>query len=310
VAIGLLFVGILALNSIADRFWCRYFCPLGSLLGLLSKFALLRPVIGSACNRCANCVGVCRVEAIETQKGYSIVPSECTVCLDCLAACRRSGIGFQWRLSPAAWQPYDPTRRQALIALTASAASVALLRTGVQGQQPHPFTIRPPGANHEPDFLSTCIRCSQCIKVCPTSGLQLVLFETGWEGLWTPKLVPRVGYCAFDCNACGQVCPSGAIPNLDLETKRHAGMGVAVVDRNRCLPWANGIPCIVCEEMCPVASKAIRLEEVVVTDDAGEPATVQRPYVLRDLCIGCGICEYQCPVEGEAAIRVYRVEAF
>jgi len=312
--IFLLFLGILALNALADRFWCRYLCPLGALLGLLSKVSLLRPLVRPACNRCGHCVGVCRVDAIETHRGYEIVPSECTVCLDCLAACPESsvlsqskdGIGFRWHWRPAPAREYDPTRRQVLAGLATGAVGVVVLRTGVQAKQPHPQLIRPPGVEDEAEFLARCLRCSQCMKVCPTSGLQPVSFEAGLEGMWTPRLVPRLGYCDYGCNACGQVCLSGAIPPLDLDRKRQAVMGEAVVDRNRCLPWAHGIPCIVCEEMCPVPEKAVRLEEVTVADDRGESVIVQRPYVLQDLCIGCGICEYQCPVEGEAAIRVYR----
>jgi polyferredoxin/Pyruvate/2-oxoacid:ferredoxin oxidoreductase delta subunit len=304
--IALLFLGILALNLLADRFWCRYLCPLGALLGLLSKVSLLRPVVRPACNRCAQCVGVCRLDAIETGQGYEIVPSECTICLDCLAACHESGIGFRFHRRPAPAHEFDPTRRQALAALATGAAGIALLRTGVQAKQPHPQLIRPPGVEDEGDFLAHCLRCSQCMKVCPTSGLQPVLFEAGLEGLWTPQLAPRLGYCDYGCNACGQVCPSGAIPPLALADKREQVIGVAVIDRDRCLPWAHGIPCIVCEEMCPTPEKAIRLEEVTGIDDRGEPSAVQRPYVLEDVCIGCGICEYQCPVEGRAAIEVYR----
>ncbi len=306
VFIALLFAGILALNALADRFWCRYLCPLGALLGLLSRVSLLRPVIRSACNRCGQCVSVCRVDAIETIQGYQIVPSECTVCLDCLAACPESGVGFRFHWRPARTREYDPTRRQVLVGLVAGAAGVALLRTGVEAKQPHPQLIRPPGVGDEGEFLARCLRCSQCMKVCPTSGLQPALFEAGLEGLWTPRLVPRLGYCDYGCSACGQVCPSGAIPLLGLTRKREAVIGVAVIDRNRCLPWADGTPCIVCEEMCPTPEKAVRLEEVRVIGDRGESAIIQRPYVLPDLCTGCGICEYQCPVEGEAAIRIYR----
>lgn len=304
--VAALFAGVLALNALTDRFWCRYLCPLGALLGLLSKASLLRPVVRPACNRCAQCVGVCRVDAIDTHRGYEIIPSECTVCLDCLAACPKDGIGFRFHWRPAPVREYDPTRRQALAALAAGAAGVALLRTGVQAKQPHPQLIRPPGVEDEDDFLARCLRCSQCMKVCPTSGLQPALFEAGLEGLWAPRLVPRLGYCDYGCNACGQVCPSGAIPPLDLTRKREAIIGVAVIDRDRCLPWAHGTPCIVCEEMCPTPEKAIKLEEVAVTGDRGESIVVQRPYVLENLCIGCGICEYQCPVEGKAAIGVYR----
>ncbi len=321
VPIALLFLGILALNVLADRFWCRYLCPLGALLGLASKVSFLRPVIGPACSRCAQCVGACRVDAIDTanqrigesanrrisERSYEIIPSECTVCLDCLVACPElvlsvaegTSIGFNLGWRPAPWRKYDPTRRQVLATLGASAIGVALLRTGVQAKQPHPQLIRPPGVGDEEEFLSRCIRCSQCMKVCPTSGLQPVLFEAGLEGLWTPRLVPRLGYCDYSCNACGQVCPSGAIPPLDLARKREQVIGVAVIDRNRCLPWANGVTCIVCEEMCPVPNKAIRLQD-------GGDGGLQKPIVVADLCIGCGICEYQCPVEGEAAIRIYR----
>jgi MauM/NapG family ferredoxin protein len=313
-ALAALFIGILALNALADRFWCRYLCPLGALLGLLSKVSLLRPLVRPACNRCGQCVGACRVDAIDASRDYEIVPTECTVCLDCLAACPESGdlgrskagIGFRFHRRPAPAREFDPTRRQVLTALATGAVGVAVLRTGVRAAQPHPQLIRPPGVGDEAEFLARCLRCSQCMKVCPTAGLQPVLFEAGLEGLWTPRLVPRLGHCEYGCNACGQVCPSGAIPPLDLARKREAVIGVAVVDRDRCLPWAHGTPCIVCEEMCPVPEKAIRLEEVTVTDDRGEQAVVQRPYVLGDLCIGCGICEYQCPAEGEAAIRVYR----
>jgi ferredoxin len=139
------------------------------------------------------------------------------------------------------------------------------------------------------------------MNVCPTSGLQPALFEAGLEGFWTPRLVPRLGYCDYGCNACGQVCPSQAIPRLSLEDKRQAVIGLAAVDRNRCLPWAYNTPCIVCEEMCPVPDKAVKLQREQV-----DGIELQKPYVVADLCIGCGICEQHCPLAGEAAIHVYR----
>ena len=301
--IAVLFVTVLALNLLADRFWCRYLCPLGALLGWLSRFSFLRPVVGTACNRCAHCVSVCQVDAIETRPDYEIVSSECTICLDCLAACPQRAAGFRWRGQPAPARAYDPDRRQVLASLVCAAAGVAILRTGARSKQIHPYLIRPPGADDEADFLARCVRCSQCMKVCPTSGLQPALFEAGLEGTWTPRLVPRLGYCDYGCNACGQVCPSGAIPPLDLAPKQETEIGLAVVDRNRCIPWARGTPCIVCEEMCPVPEKAIELQ---VDGDGQDTASLQKPAVIADLCIGCGICEYQCPVEGESAIRVYR----
>jgi MauM/NapG family ferredoxin protein len=199
-----------------------------------------------------------------------------------------------------------------LTALGVSVAGLALLRTDAWAKKPDAHLIRPPGVDDEEDFLSRCIRCSQCMKVCPTSGLQPTLIESGLEGLWTPRLVARLGYCDYGCNACGQICPSGAIPPLPLEEKQKQVIGMAVIDRNRCLPWAYDTPCIVCEEMCPLPEKAIQLEgggggqgRGQGQGHGGEGGGLQRPYVILDRCIGCGICEQHCPM-GEAAIEVYR----
>jgi polyferredoxin/formate hydrogenlyase subunit 6/NADH:ubiquinone oxidoreductase subunit I len=305
-AIAFLFIGILSLNLLAHRFWCRYLCPLGALLGLLSKFSLFRPVIGTKCTQCTRCAVVCKPGAVDTDpENFHIMPSECTVCLDCFASCKPGDIRFGLSLKPAARQEFDLSRRQALGALATGAAGVLLLGTDLRLQQDNPWRIRPPGVTSENDFLSTCLRCSQCMKICPTTALQPAFTEAGLSGLWTPLVVPRVGYCDYGCTACGQVCPSGAIPLLSLEEKRLQVMGKASIDRDRCLPWASGVPCIVCEEMCPTPQKSITLEEAQVIDAQGQASTVLRPSVLREVCIGCGICEHYCPLEGIAAIRVY-----
>jgi NAD-dependent dihydropyrimidine dehydrogenase PreA subunit len=131
------------------------------------------------------------------------------------------------------------------------------------------------------------------------------LEQAGWEGIWTPVLVPRLGYCDYSCNACGQICPVQAIPPLDLNTKRAQVVGHAYIDQNRCIAWADYQTCLVCEEMCPVPDKAIKLHEVQTRNGAGQSVTVKQPHVVRELCVGCGICEFKCPVSGAAAIRVY-----
>jgi ferredoxin len=312
--IALLFSGIVALNLLADRFWCRYLCPLGGLLGWLSKISIFRPVIGSTCTGCSRCAILCHPGAIktiqaseETQREIEIMPSECTVCLDCLANCTKSGMGFKPVLHPAPAQEFDLSRRQFLGSMAVGAASLLLLKADLRLRTKNTFLIRPPGAQDENEFLAKCLRCTECMKICPTTALQPALQEAGLEGVWTPRLAPRVGYCDYGCNACGQVCPSGAIPELTLEQKRQVVIGKASVDRNRCLPWASATPCIVCEEMCPVPEKAIRLEEGSMVNANGEMIALQRPVVFRELCIGCGICENHCPLEGEAAIRVYAI---
>ena len=153
--------------------------------------------------------------------------------------------------------------------------------------------------------MTQCIRCAECLRVCPTGAMQASVLDAGLGGFATPVLVPRLGYCDFSCNACGQICPVQAIPPLELEEKRLAVIGKATLDRNRCIPWSDQRPCIVCEEMCPLPEKAILLEEVQVTTSEGELVDLQLPHVVRERCTGCGICEYKCPLNGEAAIRVF-----
>jgi len=168
--------------------------------------------------------------------------------------------------------------------------------------------IRPPGVwetNSDVVAFTKCIRCNECIRVCPTGGLQPAVLDAGAAGLGSPILAPRLGYCDYSCNACGQVCPVQAIPPLSLDTKREQVIGLAYINQNRCIPWSDHVPCLVCEEMCPLPEKAIRLETLEVWDSGGKSVSLQLPHVLREVCIGCGICEYKCPVSGEAAIRVY-----
>ena len=321
IPVAVLFFGIITLNLLADRFWCRYLCPLGALLGWLAKLSILRPFIGPVCNGCTRCAIACKPGAIQTAPkadaarsaaDITILPSECTVCLDCLARCAKEGMSIQPVINAAVAQQsvaqeFNLSRRQFLLAIAGGAAGIILLRTDTRLRTQHAFLLRPPGVTDEAEFLSKCIRCTECLKVCPTTGLQPALSEAGLEGLWTPVLTPRVGYCDYGCNACGQVCASQAIPKLLLEEKRKQIVGKASVNRDRCLPWASNTPCIVCEEMCPTPEKAIHLESVSVTNEAGETFGLQQPHVLREVCIGCGICENHCPLEGEAGIRVYSV---
>jgi len=299
-----IFIALVGLNLVAERFWCRYLCPLGGMLGLLSKVAILRREVTPECTYCDLCTDSCPTGTINPLDGYKSDPAECTMCMDCLYGCPHGTTTFTPQLGLTKWNKYDLNRRNALAALGAAVVGTALLKVELAADVNRSHNLRPPGVLEEA-LLSTCVRCGQCIRTCPTGALQPAMTGAGLEGFWTPLLVPRMGYCDYGCNACGLSCPVEAIPPMSLEEKRTQVIGHASIDRNRCLAWAEDTPCIVCEEMCPLPEKAIVLEEVEVVDGKGYPITLQQPSVLLDLCIGCGICEYKCPVQGEAAIRVY-----
>ena len=305
-----LFLGVIGLDLLAPRFWCRYVCPLGGFLGVLSKLAIFRRRLRQECKGCTLCTQLCPTGTINPDKGYASDPGECTMCLDCVETCPRGLTTFSPRLALAEWNEYDPRRRDAIFAIGTAVAAIALYRSDVLAARGSPTLLRPPGtldANPDPIALTQCTRCSECMRVCPTNGLQPAVLEAGAEGFGSPVLIPRLGYCDYSCNACGQVCPVQAIPPLSLDAKRLQVIGKAYIDENRCIAWSDHVPCIVCEEMCPLPKKAVQLEQADVWGPDGTRVELQLPHVLRDLCIGCGICEYKCPVISEAAIRVYNV---
>ncbi len=306
VPIALAFIAVLGLNWIAERFWCRYLCPLGSLLGLMARVAPFKRIVDNSCTACGHCSRICPTATIDPDRDYASDPAECIVCYDCVAGCPPSSTSFQFQLKPAAIPKhnYDPTRRDALKVLGASAAWAALALAEPITKHQSARLIRPPVLDLQ-KFEQLCIRCNLCVRVCPTQGLQASLTEGGWRNLMTPRLEPRIGYCSYNCAACGTACPTSAIPKLTLEEKRHVTIGLARIDRDRCLPWAYNIDCIVCEEACPIPTKAIKLEEAEVTNGRGDRVVIQRPYMLKEFCIGCGMCEYQCPMGGDAAIQVF-----
>ncbi len=308
--IGILFLAALGLNFIYPRFYCRVLCPLGALLGLLSKFSLFRVArTPSKCNDCGLCAAECQ-GAASPDTGTQM--TECMVCLNCIEACPRDAISVSFvPPEPLTGTATDLGRRRWVTALAGGVVSVPLLRAsaGVD-PRPDPRRIRPPGALGESEFLERCLKCGACMKVCPTGGLQPALTEAGLEGLWTPLLVPRLGYCEQSCVACGHVCPTGAVRELSVAEKVGSGperepirIGSASFDKGRCLPWAYDIECIVCEEVCPTSPKAIYFKKETVTLRDGSQKTLKRPQVDLKRCTGCGTCEARCPITDRAGVR-------
>lgn len=270
--LGLVFAGALLLNLVVPRFYCRILCPLGALFGLLSRWSLWR--IGKTGPTCTNC-RVCAKDCEGACDPIGVIRTpECLVCGNCLVDCKDGALGYH-TAPPHGGVILETglSRRQFLLAAGAGLAlpSVARLDRAL-GANWNPGLIRPPGALSEARFLERCIKCGQCMRVCPTNIIQPALLQAGVEGLWTPVLNYRVGTsgCEVNCVACGNVCPTAALRPLSIKEKRgldqfaEAGpvrMGLAFVDRGRCLPWAMGRPCIVCQEVCPVAPKAVRARE-------------------------------------------------
>jgi MauM/NapG family ferredoxin protein len=301
-----LFALVVAAERVDRRFWCRALCPLGALYGLVARFSLLRRRPTALCPDCGDCAQTCKMAAFATGKPARHLTSECQLCLSCLDQCKEGNRVLFVRRSKAPRAPLDLGRRQVITSLAAGVAAVPLLRLGSLARRPDEYLVRPPGAQNEAAFLSRCIRCGECMKVCLTNGIQPVLWEAGLEGLYTPRLIPRMGYCAHSCTLCGQVCPTGAIPHLPLDKKQALVLGTAFINRSRCIPYTEGADCLVCEEHCPVSPKAITFIEEEVPNLQGEKVKVKLPVVHQDRCIGCGHCEHVCPVGGAAAIRVKR----
>jgi ferredoxin len=382
--IGSIFLAAVLLNFAVPRFYCRFTCPLGALFGVLDRFALWR--IGRKgdqhrnCKLCEkNCHGGC-------EPAGKIRIAECVLCFNCIDECKDEVVTYQAKVSSSG-EVVNPdiSRRGLILSAIGGLAALPVIRLGNKvGANWYFRQIRPPGALAEQELLKRCLKCGQCMRICPTNVIQPAGIEGGLEALWTPVLNNRIGSsgCQLNCVACGYVCPTAAIRPITLSEKlgvnefAKAGpikLGTAFVDRGRCLPWSMDKPCIVCQENCPVSPKAIYTREYfsrirfgtlkvertegstvyvddsehfkdgsiaggdyycrpadapeserlkivantqnnITIEDTGKmpvpqstiivEVRLQRPYVDIEACIGCGICEHECPVSGLRAIRV------
>lgn len=299
----LMFSAILLLGFIARRYWCRYLCPLGALFGFFSTVRLTKGISTSdKCTDCGLCKRECKMDAINDDfRSHS--RAECIECMSCVAVCPVDAISYSLKptFSP---QKTDVSRRRFVFSSLTGIAVLGAVKTGFPNIVSAQQVLRPPGALPEEEFIDRCVRCQECVKICSSTGacLQPAWLESGWEGIWSPMVNVRHGYCEYNCNLCGQVCPTGAIHSLELEAKKKMRMGTAYFDKSRCIPWYRGEDCLVCEEHCPVPDKAIKFDVREARKPDGTLRVVKFPYVDETLCIGCGICATKCPVEGPGGI--------
>ena len=322
----LIVVGVLAWRN--GRSWCNTVCPVGTVLGFLSRYSWLRPVINTEkCNSCGLCARKCKSECINPVT-HSIDPTRCVVCFDCIDNCSQGAISFspikiakqnlQAKSASKANTPkpnpksdaVDMSRGRFLASLAAAAtipAADMVLAQGRHGgngkgggrgmEQSHsgPRPVAPPGARSLSQLHAKCTACHLCVSKCPTHVLQPAITEYGLQGVMQPVMRYDKGYCLYDCTLCGEVCPTGAIDLLDREEKKMTFIGHAVFNRERCIVAVDGVECGNCAEHCP--AEAIKMVKSPIDRRT-------YPEIEKALCIGCGRCEYLCPATPIKAITV------
>lgn len=305
-------IGVLAWRG--GRTYCNTICPVGTLLGFLSRFSFLKIHIDETkCNRCGKCSRKCKAACIDG-KHHEIDYSRCVMCMDCLETCKHGAISLKRsekrdvtsEKRNVTSEKCDNGRRTFITVATSLAASAAInaQKKKVDGGltviedkvKPNRATrILPPGSFSAQHFAQHCTACQLCVSVCPN---QVLRPSADLEHLMQPELSYERGYCRPECTRCSEVCPTDAIRPLTVAEKSSTRIGHAVWVRKNCLPVTDGVSCGNCARHCP--SGAI----LMVPMDANDPESIKIPAVNTERCIGCGACENLCPVRPFSAIYV------
>ncbi len=296
------------LSAKHGRLYCDTVCPVGALLGLVSKFSLFRiGVDPDRCTGCNLCVSVCKAGCIDINK-KAIDFSRCVGCYNCFSACNHQALQFErrWRKSlPETEQ--DPERRGFMLNSAIWFLGVADL--GEQTKQiiqSRPTTVpfrltspvSPPGSRSIDHFTSTCTACHLCVSACPSRVIVPSFLEFGFLGMMQPRMDYSAGYCNYDCTHCLEICPSGALLPLTAEKKKLTQLGVATFIKENCVVDTDRTNCGACSEHCP--TKAVNM--VPYPNPTNKPLVI--PQVNPDICVGCGACEHACPTKPFKAIYV------
>jgi polyferredoxin len=288
------------------RLFCNTLCPVGSLLGLISKYAILRIRIDKqSCNRCGRCSTSCKAECIDSTT-HSIDASRCVNCFNCIGTCPSNGISYRRNQKAeaviASIPSTDHSRRvlfggaAAILGLSAMGFVPREIETGKPSTVPdnRKNPVCPPGSIGLEHFNETCTACHLCISLCPTQVLKPSVFEFGLSGFLQPIMDYHDSFCNFDCRLCGQVCPTGAILPLLAEEKKLLQLGKSIFVKENCIVFTRKTSCGACSEHCP--SKAVQMVPF--------EGRLKIPKVTQDICVGCGACEYACPTKPFKAIYV------
>jgi len=304
----LLTTGIMAWT--AGRLYCNSICPVGTFLGLISRYAFWRPVVDhDKCVKCGACGKKCKASCIDTEAGV-VDMSRCVDCFDCIDNCSVGAISIshgRLRVSAQAdsssEHPQQPSRRAFLSGAALAATSLALKAQDIKvdgglaevtpKQAPQRATrIVPPGAVSLKHFYDRCTACQLCVSSCPNGVLRP---STDFDHFMQPQSSYEKGWCRPECTVCSEVCPAGAILPLSPEEKTGVKVGKAVVNIGLCISHEEGVSCANCARHCPTG--AIRMHK----DPEGGR---MMPTVDESRCIGCGACEYLCPARPISAITV------
>lgn len=304
--ITLVVLGVLAWRN--GRTYCNTICPVGTVLGFLSKYSLFRPVIDtSKCNGCGLCARNCKAACIDS-KAHRIDYSRCVTCMDCVTKCSKGAITYSIRKPAHDTETKEPcaSRRSFLTATSvlATASVVSARQKTVDGglavivdkKIPERMTrIAPPGAKSLKNLARLCTACQLCVAACPNGVLRP---STSPETFMQPEVSYERGYCRPECTKCSEVCPAGAIVKISTEDKTAVQVGHAVWVKTNCIPLTDGVECGNCARHCPAG--AIQM----VPSDKDNPDSPKIPVVNDERCIGCGACENLCPARPFSAIYV------
>ncbi len=291
------------------RTYCNTICPVGTLLGFLSRYSLLKPVINtSKCTGCGVCARKCKAACINPE-AHEIDYSRCVACMDCLRDCRQGAISYTIRKQKSVEAtpiPAENSRRK-FLTISAGVAVAATLKAQeklVDGglaaiedkkipERSTPLT--PPGSISARNFARHCTACQLCVSVCPN---QVLRPSTDLSKLMQPEMSYERSYCRPECTRCSEVCPTGAIKLIDKAEKSSIQIGHAVWIKENCISSTKGTRCGNCARHCPVGAI------LMVPSDPEDEHSVKIPVVNEARCIGCGACENLCPVRPFSAIYV------